>query len=188
MALWKRTLRPGQPWLGEPKELYHVAGFAFGPNPMHPSRTLSAGEQRWIAWWVPPSVPPSCCAPLFFDYTRDNSPSDVPLCTANHTHSFLYTVRDLTALDVAPLRALRDFAVSKFRERYGAKEEDVEMYFHYPVRPPLAVLHLHVCVGHREVGGLAGRSHALRDVIASLEKNGCYDARLSYDLVDEGRA
>ena len=164
-----------------------VGGFILQRNRWHDDdgpgeHARVRGIQRWIAWHVPTGLHRfiagadlaelSCISPTT-DYTYDNTGSDV-LMNDPALGRVLHTVRDLTREDIPALRALRAKVLSEFARRFSASPHEVAMYFHYPVRSRLALLHLHVALGHRESGPLQSRTHDLDDVLHELEAVGTY--------------
>lgn len=84
------------------------------------------------------------------------------------------SLRDLRAEHLPLLRAMRDVAVPALLQRYGLAEDQLVAYFHYP--PSFPWLHLHL--RHLSVANLGLRTHALDQVIHSIEVCGDY-----YDTV-----
>lgn len=185
-------------------EAVFTGDFLFGPNLWHAEggpgeHAGTPGIHRWIAWYVLPhahvflvgssaqrlaSARALTSMSAKLRYTYDNTRSEIPL-VADPQRRILRTVRDLSAEDIPALELLRSTACRILRERYGVSPEEIAMYFHYPMRSRLAVLHLHVCIGHRETGALEARSHSLDKVLQILRSHGTYDDPLlfsSYNL------
>lgn len=149
--------------------------------------------QRWIAWYIPNSIrnlfskdennnviKKKLSLSSNFDYRLDNSSSTIPFVLEDNEP--IFTVRDLDFKNLDELYRLRDIAY-KIMAKHGNTDRDkINMYFHYPVRSPLALIHLHIAVGHRETGSLAKRSHNLKDVIAHIEANGDYSSHSLFEF------
>lgn len=89
------------------------------------------------------------------------------------TNKFLRTIRDLTLKDVPLLQHMKNVTLKTIEKKYGLKEENLKMFFHY--EPSTYHLHIHfINVEYTETGSSVEYSHDLDSVIFNLTMDSDY--------------
>ena len=96
-------------------------------------------------------------------------------CLTIFRHPRLRSIRDLRGSDVAMLRAAKGDVLRALHERYGTREDELRLYFHY--HPTFWHLHMHITHWSQTRSTETDRAHLLDDVIDNLSLDGNYYAR-----------
>jgi hypothetical protein len=97
----------------------------------------------------------------------------VPYENSKEAANKITTIWDLHARHIPFLRHLESYFHDHLRTMYGVSDDDnVDMFFHYPVAPVTASLHLHVRVNVRWIPFMQILSFKLSEVIQALESDG----------------
>ena len=106
-------------------------------------------------------------------YTWDSINIDKLHILCLPTDKSLRTIRDLSFENVTLMEHMKKVTLREIEERYGLKEENLKMFFHYD--PSTYHLHIHfINTGNTESGSSVEYSHDLDTVIFNLRMDSNY--------------
>ena len=89
---------------------------------------------------------------------------------------YLATILDLNASHIPMLKSLKEKTMRHLAEIYGVNKNDqVDLYFHFPYSEYTVTLHLHVRVNHGSHPSEEGRSLALDQIVSGLSEGKTID-------------
>lgn len=106
-------------------------------------------------------------------YTWDSKNIDKLHILCLPTDKNLRTIRDLTLENVPLLKHMKEITLQQIEEKYGLREENIKMFFHY--EPSTYHLHIHfINTGYTESWSSVEYSHDLDTVIFNLNLDSDY--------------
>lgn len=111
-------------------------------------------------------------------YTWDSINIDKLHILCLPTDKSLRTIRDLTFENVTLMEHMKNVTLREIEERYGLKEENLKMFFHYD--PSTYHLHIHfINTGNTESWSSVEYSHDLDTVIFNLRMDNDYYKKIT---------
>lgn len=121
----------------------------------------------FVTWLIPPEVA--------------SAPENIRIRDIKKVSGYKATILDLQSADIPYLKELKSMALTYLSENFGiTPQDDVKLFFHAPVSPRFAALHLHIRVNQAFHGSDLAKSFSIDDIISTLESG-----RSVYDLILE---
>lgn len=165
-------------------------GFLIYPNIPYMSQTYTAGQItdlatrpegiQLTAWAVHPTVPHDLIQEMKGDPSTGKAPANQKEELNQYSAELTSGVKSLTSIldleqgDVGMLEKLKQDSLQHLVDIYGvsAEKDKVNLFFHFPVAPSTATLHLHIWVNKGDHPLNESRAFGIDEVIQHLKHGG----------------
>ncbi|MEY4475633.1 MAG: hypothetical protein RL248_1400 [Pseudomonadota bacterium] len=163
-------------------------GFLIYPNIPYMSQTYTTGQVtdlatrpegiQLTAWAVHPTVPHDLIREINGDLLIGKSPDNQKEELNQHRAELTSGVKSLTSIldleqsDIEMLEKLKQDSLQHLVDTYGlsAEKDKVNLFFHFPVAPSTATLHLHIWVNKGDHPLNGSRAFNIDEVIQHLKQ------------------
>ena len=168
-------------------------GFLIYPNIPYMSQTYTAGQVtdlptrpegiQLTAWAVHPTAPQNLIQEINGDLSIGQIPSNQKIELHQHRAELMTGVKSLTSIldleqgDVEMLEKLKLDSFQHLVDTYGvsAEKDKISLFFHFPVAPSTATLHLHIWVNKGDHPLNESRAFGIDEVIHHLRQGETID-------------